>query len=339
MFISSHTASKTTDGSQLNGTHSDHRQFHSGVVAPPVHHTKRNLFEPGRVHYTPAWFGLGAAAAAGGLLGLRRYGRRMLAGMGGLGALSLAYMAIVEPTRPRLERVTLSLPTLPAGLDGLRIGQITDCHLGMPYSAGNLAWAVAQMQSEQPDLLVLTGDLVGKRRAIADVPAYLRGLSAPLGIYAVPGNHDYWEGLYDLRGALMLLGIPLLLNEHRQLRWNGVDLWLVGIDDIWEGQHDYAAALQGVPRDAFKLLLAHAPDAADEAARHRFALQISGHTHGGHLRLPFLGPFTRPRYGLRYVMGRYQVGAMALYVSRGLGGLPLRLLCRPEATIITLRRG
>lgn len=309
------------------------------VATPQAHPSKRhNPFDPARVHYTPAWFGLGTVAATLGLLGLRRYGQPAAAGIGALGLASLAYMALGEPARPALVQVALRLPDLPAGLDGLRIGQITDSHIGLPHTARNLVWAVEQMRREQPDLVVLTGDLVGRRRAIPDLPALLRGLSAPLGIYAVPGNHDYWEGLPDLRAALGRRGIPLLLNEHRRLRWNGADLWLVGVDDIWDGRPDFEAALRGVSRDAFTLLLAHAPDTADEASRYGFAAQLSGHTHGGHLRLPFIGPFTRPRFGLRYVMGHYKVGRMALYVSRGLGGAPLRLLCRPEATIFTLRR-
>lgn len=305
-------------------------------VALPA--TAARAREPKRVHYSPAWFGLGGAVAALGALGLRRYGWPLAAGAGALGALSLAYMTLVEPARPTLERVTIDLPGLPAALDGLRIGQITDSHLGFPHTAHNLAWAVAQMRAERPDLLAITGDMVSARRAIAEIPALLRGLSAPLGVYAIPGNHDYWEGLHELRVALAAAGIPMLLNEHRRLRWNGGELWLVGIDDIWDGRPDLDAALRGVPRDAFRVLLAHAPDAAAEADGYGFALQLSGHTHGGHLRLPLLGPFTRPRHGVRYVMGRYRVGAMALYVSRGLGGAPLRLLCRPEATILTLRR-
>jgi predicted MPP superfamily phosphohydrolase len=94
-----------------------------------------------------------------------------------------------------------------------------------------------------------------------------------------------------------------------------------------------------VPAGAFTLLLAHSPDYVTEAAERGVDVQLSGHTHGGHLRLPLLGGFGMPRFGRRYLMGRYQVGPTALYVSRGLGGVPLRLLCPPEATIITLRRG
>jgi predicted MPP superfamily phosphohydrolase len=224
-------------------------------------------------------------------------------------------------------------------LDGLRIGQITDTHLGFRYAGANLAWAVEQMRRAAPDLLAITGDLVHFSRQIPQLPVLLRGLNAPLGCYAVPGNHDYWEGVNDIRDAIGILGIPMLLNEHRRLHWNGAELWLAGIDDYWDGAADIDKALQGVPTGAFTIMLAHEPDTADEVARRGVALQLSGHTHGGHLRLPWLGPFTRPRYGVRYVMGEYQIGAMKLYVSRGLGGAPLRLLCRPEATIFTLRRG
>jgi predicted MPP superfamily phosphohydrolase len=292
-----------------------------------------------RLTYTRSWFRAGAAAALAALLGLHRFGWPLAAGLGAAGATSLAYMRRFEPAHPTLERVTLRLPTLPPELDGLRIGQISDTHLGLPFAADNLRWAVAQMRQEQPDLIGLTGDLAGRRDGIPEIAPLMSGLRAPLGVYAVPGNHDYWEGLADIQAALMLADIPLLMNEHRHLRWRGVDFWLAGVDEIWDGSPNFAAALDGVPAGAFKLLLAHAPDIAEDATRYGFAVQLSGHTHGGHLRLPLIGPFARPRYGRRYVMGQYQVGAMALYVSRGLGGVPLRLLCRPEATIVTLRRG
>lgn len=294
---------------------------------------------PFHLHYTPAWVGLGLATAALGLIGVRRYGSPAAIGAGLASLLGLAYMTLIEPVRPTLEHVTFQLPQLPPQLDGLRIGQLSDSHLGLPYTARNLAWAVEQMRREQPELLVITGDLAHRHRAIPKLPALLRNLRAPLGIYAVPGNHDYWEGLDDVRAALQLLEIPLLINEHRRLHWNGAELWLIGLDDGYDGRPDLERALHGVPAEAFKILLMHTPDFADQAADYGIALQLSGHSHGGHIRLPHIGPFTRPRLGARYVMGRYQVGLMAVYVSRGLGGAPLRLFCRPEATIITLKRG
>src|SRR5215212_4830796 len=334
-MATSHLATSTRQDYQVQAASS---MSHLDSTRPArIRRPDRNPFDPMRISYTRAWFQAGVATALVGALGLRQFGWPLAAGLGILGAAGLAYTRRFEPAHPTLERVTLRLPTLPPALDGLRIGQITDTHLGLPFTADNLRWAVEQMQREQPDLIALTGDLAGLHEGIPEIPPLLSGLRAPLGVYAVPGNHDYWEGLADVHAALMLADIPLLMNEHRHLRWNGADFWLAGIDEIWDGSPNMATALEGVPGDAFTMLLAHSPDIADNAADYGFALQLSGHTHGGHLRLPLIGPFARPRYGLRYVMGLYQVGAMTLYVSRGLGGLPMRLLCRPEATILTLR--
>lgn len=337
MATSPQATPTTNNGYHHNGVpHESARHPLSGTAALATQQPQRRL-NLTHVHYTPSWLGLGAAGAALGALGLHKFGWPVALGMGMFGALSLAYMTTFEPARPTLEQVTLRLPALPQELDGLRIGQLSDSHLGLPHTARNLAWAIEQMRREQPDLVVITGDLTHYHWAIPRLPELLGGLSAPLGIYAVPGNHDYWEGIADIQAALRLLDIPLLLNEHRQLRWNGADFWLAGVDDVWGGQPDLDVALRGIPPGAYTLLLAHSPDRADEAARRGVAVQLSGHTHGGHLRLPVLGPFTRPRFGARYVMGQYQIGAMQLYVTRGLGGAPLRLLCRPEATIFTLR--
>lgn len=246
-------------------------------------------------------------------------------------------MRYVEPRRPVLERHDIRLARLPRSLDGLRIGQISDLHLGMPDSLANACWAVQQMNLLRPDLVVLNGDMVGTFSGLADLPVVLRDLHAPLGVYAVPGNHDYDEGIEDVRGMLDMLGIPLLLNQHVRLSLRGADLWLAGTDDLWDGSYDASKALRGIPDDACVILLSHEPDSADEAARHGVALQLSGHTHAGHFRLPVIGPFSWPRYGVTYVAGHYMVGDMALYVSRGLGGMPLRLLAQPEAAILTLR--
>jgi predicted MPP superfamily phosphohydrolase len=304
---------------------------------PPRPSRQHHPAERPRVRYTRSWFGLGAAGAALGLFGLQRYGWPALAGVGAAGLASAAYIALHEPARPQLTRVTLRLAGLPPELDVLRFGKISDSHLGMPHSARNLAWAVAQMRRERPELLTFTGDFVSHRVAIPTLGGLLQGLSAPLGAFAVPGNHDYWEGLPEVQAQLARHGITLLINQHRRLRWKGADLWLAGVDDLWDGQPDLATALRGVPRADCTLLLAHCPDVADEAARLGVAAQLSGHTHGGHLRLPLLGPLVLPRYGWNYPMGQYQVGRMALYVSRGLSGPSFRLLCRPEATIFTLR--
>lgn len=293
--------------------------------------------DPVKVQFNPSWIASGVLGGAGALLALWRFGKPALIGGAALGAAVLAHMTMGEPRRPQLDYVELALPTLPAGLQGLRIGQLSDIHLGVPYSRLNLVWALEQMRREKPDLIVLTGDQVMRHTAIPDLTALLRELRAPLGVYAISGNHDHWEGLHDVRAALALCDIPLLLNENRKLHWNNTDFWLIGVDDIWDGVQDFERAVEGIPPAGFKLLLGHSPDIADEAQNYGFALQLAGHAHGGHLKLPWFGPFARPRFGRRYVEGIHQVKGMTLYVSRGLSGAPLRLLNPPEATIITLR--
>jgi uncharacterized protein len=299
---------------------------------------RRRSIEPHRLYYNNAWLVSSLLGLLLGVFGLRRFGRRLAVAVGVVVAPLWSYAAFREPARPRLERVELRLPQLPAELDGLRVGLISDLHLGFRFAEENTRWAVEQMHREAPEVVALTGDFISFHHAIPEIAPLLRDLNAPLGVYAVPGNHDYWEGIADVRNALTLCGIPLLFNQHRRLEWRGGELWLVGLDDIWDGSVSARRALEGVPPGAFTLLLAHSPDLAADAARFGFDVQLSGHTHGGQIRLPLLGPLGMPRFGRRYIMGRYQVGPTAVYVSRGIAGPPLRFLCPPEATIITLRR-
>ncbi len=297
---------------------------------------------PGRVRYSWRWLGAAAGGGALAALALAQGGPLAAAALGASGLAGAAYAMLYEPRHPRLERVTLRLPGLPPALDGLRVGQISDMHLGMRYTAANSRWAVERMAEERPDLLALTGDFVSYAHAIPELPALLAPLakaSPPLGIFAVPGNHDYWEGVPAIRRALEPLGVQFLINAHRTVSYGGATLVVAGLDDLWDGEPDMGAALAGAPAGVFSLLLAHCPDSADEAATHGVQLQLSGHTHGGHMRLPGLGSFCLPRYGWRYPVGHAYVGATQLYVSRGIGGLPLRLGCPPEATLLTLRRG
>lgn len=307
-------------------------------TVPRTETIKPPHFDPTLLRFSPRWLGAGAALGTLATLAVQALGPAAVATLGVTGVAGVAYATLVEPRRPVLERVTLRLPNLPPALVGLRIGQLSDMHLGKPYAYENTRWAVQQMCQEQPDLLVITGDFVSYPDPIADLPMLLRPLHAPLGVYAVPGNHDYWEGVDTICRVLEPVGIEFLINSSRQLRWRGGEFWLAGIDDVWGGTANVDVAMAPVPADAFTLLMAHAPDFADVATRYNIAVQFSGHTHGGHLCLPFLGSFCLPRYGMRYAIGHEQVGDMQLYVTRGLGGLPLRLGCPPEATIFTLVR-
>jgi predicted MPP superfamily phosphohydrolase len=264
-------------------------------------------------------------------------------GAGALAALTGTYAGLAEAEALRLERVTLQLPNLPAGLNGLTIAQISDLHLGPWVDAERAARGVAMANSAHPDCVVLTGDLVQaptpKRAAMLE--AALTGLRAPLGVFGVLGNHDYWGDHHLVRHALHRAGVDLLDNSHRRIQVDGADLWLVGLDDLRHGRPNLPRALAGVPADGFTLLLAHEPDFADVAAHHPIAVQLSGHTHGGQVRLPGIPPVWAPYLGRKYLAGLYHVNQLRLYVNRGLGtGFPpVRINCPPEVTLIRLIRG
>ncbi|NJK80266.1 MAG: metallophosphoesterase [Chloroflexaceae bacterium] len=228
---------------------------------------------------------------------------------------------------------------MPPALEGLRIGQLSDMHLGLLHTTQNTRWSVQQMLREQPDLIVITGDFVTLPGAIAEIGDLLRPLHAPLGVYAITGNHDYWEGIDEVRAAVEALDIHLFFNGNVRLSWQGTEFYLAGVDDMWYGAPDLDATLAGIPADAFTILLAHEPDFAENAAVRGVDVQLSGHTHGGHIHMPGLGALCLPRMGVHYAGGFEQVGPMQLYVARGLGGVPVRFNCPPEATLITLTRG
>ncbi|NJN16627.1 MAG: metallophosphoesterase [Oscillochloris sp.] len=293
---------------------------------------------PGRVRYSPRWLGASASLGMLSLLTMARGGLPAAAALGLAGVAGAVYATTIEPRNPELTRLTLEFANLPPALDGIRIGQLSDMHLGNPFSARNSRWAVERMHEERPDMIALTGDFVSYDHAIAELPAILAPLNAPLGMFAVPGNHDYWEGLNHIRRLLEPLGVEFLINHGKVIPVGDDALYVAGVDDLWDGHPDLDAALAERPAGMWSLLLAHAPDIADAAAAQGVELQLSGHTHGGHLCLPYLGSFCLPRHGWIYSNGHAQAGTMQVYVSRGLGGLPLRLGCRPEAIIFTLRR-
>ncbi len=298
---------------------------------------QRDFREMVEIQCSSRWLAAGVGTLVASGVAVAWGGLPVAATLGTLGAAGFIYTTLIEPRSPVLERVTVSVPTLPPACDGLRIGQLSDMHLGMPHARENTRWAVQQMLREQPDLIVITGDFVSFEWAIRELAGLFAPLHAPLGVYAITGNHDHWEGVQEIYAQLEPQGIRFLINDNCCIRWRGGELWLAGIDDMWYGAPDLSAALAGIPADAFTLLLAHEPDFADIAALRPVDLQLSGHTHGGHVHLPLLGAGCVPHHGVRYIDGLLYAGELPVYVSRGLGGLPVRLNCPPEATIITLR--
>jgi predicted MPP superfamily phosphohydrolase len=249
----------------------------------------------------------------------------------------------IEPDWLAIEQVTVRVPDLPPALDGLRIAHLSDLHWG-PYTGQREVRAAVQAANAlAPDLSVLSGDYVLYSAGYAEpCAAELAALRAPLGVFAIPGNHDYWTDIDVVTAELRRTRLPVLRNESHRLEIDGSPLWLAGVDDVWEQHDDLAAALRGIPRDEPVLLLAHEPDFADEAARapKRIFLQLSGHSHGGQVNLPVLGRPILPWLGQKYPAGLQVVpgSSLQVYTSRGIGVIapPLRFNCRPEVALLTI---
>lgn len=270
-----------------------------------------------------------------------------------LGALAAALAMVgwpfLERFQLKLERVDVPIASLPEGLDGLTIGLITDVHVGH-FAGAELAERVAALVHRvRPDLILFGGDLIHDDTPPAQVAAMARAfgtLSAPLGRYAVLGNHDYAAGEQRLIAALHDAGIPVLVNEGRRIEAGQEAIWLAGVDDFGVSFPDLRQAMRGARDERLRLLLVHEPDYADSADVAQYGqsiqLQLSGHSHGGQVRLPGIGPVHLPPYARRYPMGlqRAEGSDMWVYTSRGIGvsGPPIRLFCPPEVTLLRLRR-
>ncbi len=271
----------------------------------------------------------------------RQFLRRALVGTAALSAATLggaAYAALVEPGWLALERQDVALPGLPAALDGLRLTFFSDLHRGPYVTQEEIGQAVDLALHAEADYVLLGGDFVSESADfVASCAAELGRLAAQRTVYACLGNHDHWTDAQIVSRALSQAGVRVLRNEAVEL---ADGLWVAAVDDVWEQHNDLDAALAAVPPGATVLLLAHEPDYADTvAADGRVALQLSGHSHGGQVRLPLLGPPILPYLAQRYSAGLYRVGEMQLYVSRGVGVGPprVRFNCRPEITSLSLR--
>ncbi|MBI3948704.1 MAG: metallophosphoesterase [Armatimonadetes bacterium] len=244
----------------------------------------------------------------------------------------------LEPIWPQVTLHTVPLPGLPSSCDGLTLLQLSDFHLGPTVSEEEIARAVRLANRIQPDVVVLTGDYVHPPARAGALAAILGRLRSRLGVFAVPGNHDHWEGVAPILRALRGVGIREMTNTNVLL---APGLRLAGIDDIWCEKDDLARAHRGCRAGEALVLLSHSPLALPLAARAGVAaLCLAGHTHGGQIRMPFVRPTWIP--GLRgrpYVAGWYAEGRSRMYVNRGIGtiGLRLRFRCRPEIALFTLR--
>jgi len=257
-----------------------------------------------------------------------------------LGALTTYSLLGNEADSPVIEHVFIPISNLPAPLDGFRIVQISDIHY-YPFTTIELVERAVEMANQlNPDLTVLTGDYVWHDvEPIFELLPSLAGLSAKQGVYANLGNHDLWTDVEVITRAFEQERIPLLVNHGVPISVGKSTLYLAGLDDGWSGKPDLADAMANYPNDAITVLLMHEPDLAPRyAVDKRIYLQLSGHSHGGQVRLPFYGPIILPYLSWKYPMGLYNVDGMWLYTNRGLGttNVPVRVNCAPEITELTL---
>ena len=266
----------------------------------------------------------------------------------GVAAAGFTYASVRETTRIVTENVEFRLRRLGAEFDGLRVVQISDLHF-RPYTGEReIAATVKAVNDARPDVIVITGDYVtstwifdiGQRTAegIEECAGILKGLRAPLGTYAILGNHDWSTDPDRIADALRGAGIRVLRNEAIPIERGKSRLWIAGTDCAFFNHADMDRALSPVRDDDAVLLLAHEPDFADYAARYPVDLQLSGHSHGGQIVAPWIGPPHLPRLARKYVRGRYKVREMELYTNRGIGvvGLPMRYQATPEVTVVQL---
>ncbi len=254
------------------------------------------------------------------------------------------YASAVEPSWLEIQPVTLTLPRLAPAFDGYRVVQFSDIHMSSWMTRARLAEVVGVVNAQGADLIAMTGDFVSNLsdEIAQDLIAVLGTLRAPDGAVAVLGNHDHWNDAGAIHRVIKESGMVDLTNTVHTLDRGSVPLHLAGVDDIWEKHDRLDEVLPQLPQDGAAILLAHEPDFADtSAATGRFDLQLSGHSHGGQVIMPLVGPLHLPYLGQKYPLGRYQVGTMLQYTNRGVGMIQprVRFNCRPEITVFTLRAG
>jgi predicted MPP superfamily phosphohydrolase len=283
---------------------------------------------------------------------------RLLRGLGllagGIGGSLLAYAVGVEPYAIETVHLELFAPRLPEAFDGYTVIQISDLHM---RQRGRREKILEKRLAELPpaDLVAVTGDMVHTQAGIAPFIEMARSFQAKDGVYAVFGNSEHKNGVrpFALTQTLAENSITPLMNRHVLLTRGGAQIVLAGVDDPVNDKDDITEALCDAPSDLFTLLLMHSPDSIAEAVLRGVDVVLSGHTHGGQIRLPWYGPlYTHSLLGRRMSDGYYsrrrlrraigiRPGRTQLYVTRGIGisGLALRFLTRPELTVLTLRRG
>jgi predicted MPP superfamily phosphohydrolase len=254
----------------------------------------------------------------------------------------VAREALAEANSIIVERVSIRLSRLPKEFDGFRIVQLSDIHHSPFTGLKHINEAFKIANGLEPDIIALTGDYVShEAKYILPVADAMGKLRARHGVFAVMGNHDHWTDGSLVSDMMKNEGIRVLNNEGFRFEYNGAGIWLAGVDDLLVGLTDLPAALEGSDKNEFKLLLAHNPSIIKMAQPAGVDLMLSGHTHGGQVRMrdtaeTSLFPRLKRR---RLSSGLHRRGGTQIYITRGIGTvvLPVRYGCPPEVSVIELR--
>lgn len=269
----------------------------------------------------------------------RRLGHRPVAGMAGR---CLARFPCNQMLQLAVHEKELQIERLPAALDGFSIAHLSDLHYTGMVGIEYFQEVVRETNKLQADLIAISGDIADEADCFAWIPETLGQLQAPLGVYFVLGNHDLFHGEEDrLRQVLRAARLTDLGRGPQKLSVQGVDVLLAGNELPWIAPPAGAAQCPIRPEatEQLRILVAHTPDQMAWGAKHDMDLMLAGHTHGGQIRLPLIGPVLSPSlYGVKYAGGLFYRRPTLMHVSRGISAdFPLRMNCRPEVTKLTLR--
>lgn len=276
-----------------------------------------------------------------------RFSRRLSAVLGSdrplrnfaAGLSKVARSAFAEAASLSVEHVEIRLKRLPKRLDGFRIAHLSDIHHSPFTEIGHILEAFRRVNLLAPDAVMLTGDYVSHDREYIGPMAKATGLlESRFGTFACLGNHDHWTDADEVVRSLRSHGVTVLVNEGMRLSTGSGSFWIAGADDYMVGKTDLRSALEGSFPDELKILLAHNPSIARQAARRGVDLMLSGHTHGGQVKLAT--GRSRLLGGRRMTSGLHRRYETQIYVTRGIGTvvLPVRYQCPPEISLIELRR-
>jgi predicted MPP superfamily phosphohydrolase len=255
-------------------------------------------------------------------------------------SLAAAGYGLAEASAVRVTRYTVAVPRLPSSFAGLTVALAADLHHGPLNGLTFIRSVVSELNELNADLIALSGDFIENADTAYVRPCFeaLSALRAPLGVFAALGNHDHWPGPRWVHAAIREFGLTDLTNAGRWLERGGGRLRLGGVDDLWNGKQDLAAALGDTAPDETCVLLSHNPDYAETLTDRRVGLVLSGHLHGGQINVPWVAPQVPSRYGKKYLYGLVRAPHTQAFVTRGVGvvSLPFRVRARPEVNLLTL---